>query len=202
MGIQIFKNSGASLLSGVLQLATGTELNASLKNVTDQLNTNSPLQLSTIYARITGTGKFGLEVQGSRGAGLYFGDISSTEGGIWSNKLTPTDANYSFYVANTYLGINSPTSAGIYLNIAGSGIGRISPNGIYIGGGALVATAKLQLAAGTATAGTAPIKLTAGVLLSAIEQGTFEYVDGGVNGVLYFTCFVGGVLTRKIVTLV
>jgi hypothetical protein len=54
MGIQIFKNSGGtSLLSGVLQLATGTELNASLKNVTDQLNTNSPLQLSTRKAAIS-----------------------------------------------------------------------------------------------------------------------------------------------------
>ncbi len=48
MGIEIFKNSASTpLLVGVLQLATGTALNSTLKVVTDQANTNSPLQLST-----------------------------------------------------------------------------------------------------------------------------------------------------------
>lgn len=55
-------------------------------------------------------------------------------------------------------------------------------------------TALLHLAAGTATAGTAPIKLTSGTLLTTPENGTFEY-DGSF---LYFT--LGGV--RYKVTLV
>ena len=44
-------------------------------------------------------------------------------------------------------------------------------------------TARLHLPAGTATAGTAPIKLTSGTLLSSAEDGVFEY-DGTH---LYFT---------------
>ena len=44
-------------------------------------------------------------------------------------------------------------------------------------------TAQLHIAAGTAAAGTAPIKLTSGVVLTNTEDGTFEY-DGTH---LYFT---------------
>lgn len=55
-------------------------------------------------------------------------------------------------------------------------------------------TAKLHLAAGTATANTAPLKLTAGTNLTTPENGAFEF--DGTN--LYFT--VGGV--RKTVTLI
>jgi hypothetical protein len=62
------------------------------------------------------------------------------------------------------------------------GIGQSSP------------TAYLHLKAGTATAGTAPLKLTSGTNLTTPENGTFEY--DGTN--LYFT--VGGV--RKTVTLI
>jgi hypothetical protein len=52
------------------------------------------------------------------------------------------------------------------------------------------------LKAGTATAGTAPLKLTAGVLLTTPELGTLEYVDTGTIGHLYFTANVAGVVTR------
>jgi hypothetical protein len=47
--------------------------------------------------------------------------------------------------------------------------------------------AKVTLTAGTATAGTAPLKLTSGTNLTVVENGTFEY-DGTH---LYFS--VGGV---------
>lgn len=55
-------------------------------------------------------------------------------------------------------------------------------------------TAKVHIAAGSATVGTAPLKLTAGTNLTTPEDGAFEF--DGTN--LYFT--VGGV--RKTVTLV
>lgn len=55
------------------------------------------------------------------------------------------------------------------------------------------ATATLHIRAGTASAGTAPLKLTAGTNLTTPENGAFEF--DGTN--LYFT--VGGV--RKIVNL-
>ena len=52
-----------------------------------------------------------------------------------------------------------------------------------VGIGVDTPTARLHLPAGTATAGTAPIKLTSGTLLSSAEDGVFEY-DGTH---LYFT---------------
>ena len=71
--------------------------------------------------------------------------------------------------------------------------GAIISYGTSIGTNA-VPTARLHIAAGTATAGTAPLKLTAGTNLTSPENGAFEF--DGTN--LYFT--VGGV--RKTVTLV
>ena len=62
-----------------------------------------------------------------------------------------------------------------------------------LGVGVSSPSAQVHVAAGTATAGTAPIKIDPGILLSAPEEGALE--SDGVN--LYFT--VGGV--RKQVTL-
>lgn len=46
--------------------------------------------------------------------------------------------------------------------------------------GAFTPTAQIHIAAGTATAGTAPLKLTAGTLLFAIEDGAIEYGSGHI----------------------
>lgn len=60
--------------------------------------------------------------------------------------------------------------------------GKLSVNsGIYIGGGGTwttmpMPTARLELAAGSATAGTAPIKLHSGTLLTTPVTGTIEYL--------------------------
>lgn len=45
-------------------------------------------------------------------------------------------------------------------------------------------------------AGRAPIKLTAGTLLTSPELGTIEYSDNGTTGHMYATVNVGGVVTR------
>jgi len=76
------------------------------------------------------------------------------------------------------------------------GINSFIGNNIAIGydpTGSSPASAKIELGAGTATAGTAPLKLRAGTNLTTPENGAFEY--DGTN--LYFT--VGGV--RKTVVL-
>ena len=52
-------------------------------------------------------------------------------------------------------------------------------------------TARLHLPAGTATAGTAPVKLTDGTLLTTEEEGALEYSGGK----LYFT----NILERKVI---
>jgi len=55
---------------------------------------------------------------------------------------------------------------------------------IGIGREMTTATAKLHIMAGTATAGTAPLKLTTGTLLGTPEVGAIEFLDGK----FYITC--------------
>ena len=79
-------------------------------------------------------------------------------------------------------------------NVSGDLV-RIQNSG-NVGIGITSPTAYLHLKAGTATASTAPIKLTAGTLLTTPELGTLEYTDNGTIGHLYFTANVAGVVTR------
>ncbi len=75
---------------------------------------------------------------------------------------------YSFYL-NTGLAANTafgPTE-----------IARIGTAGWYIGGTVTNATAKVQIGAGTTAAGSAPLKLTSGPLMTTPEDGAIEY-DG------------------------
>lgn len=75
--------------------------------------------------------------------------------------------------------IFTTASAGIlttHMNISSTGK-------IAIGFGNTIGTARLHIAAGTATAGTAPIKLNSGTPLSTTEDGVFEYHSSH----LYFT---------------
>jgi Right handed beta helix region len=95
-----------------------------------------------------------------------------------SNTTNLTIANEDTGAINLEVG----GATGLSVQTAGVSIGNFTP------------TARLQIAAGSATAGTAPIKLTIGPLLTTPETGTFEW--DGTN--LYFT--VAGV--RKIVTLI
>jgi hypothetical protein len=67
----------------------------------------------------------------------------------------------------------------------------LQPTAMYLNA---VPSAYVHIGAGTATAETAPLKLTAGTNLTTPENGAFEF-DGSF---LYFT--IGGV--RKTVTLV
>ena len=53
---------------------------------------------------------------------------------------------------------------------------KFNYEGLYIGGSA-ASTALLHLAAGTATAGTAPVKFTSGTLLTTPEVGTIEFLS-------------------------
>jgi hypothetical protein len=65
-----------------------------------------------------------------------------------------------------------------------------------VGVGQTVPTASVHVRAGTAAAGTAPIKLAPGTLLAALELGALEFVDNGTTGHLYITLNIASVLTR------
>lgn len=69
-------------------------------------------------------------------------------------------------------------------------------------GGTTLPTAKLHLAAGSATANTAPLKFSAGTNLTAVELGAVEFSDDGTTGNLYVTMNIAGVLTRRQVAFV
>lgn len=136
-------------------------------------------------------GSYGARILGGNGGGLIIGGYSNSEGAIWSGNGTPGLNNYIFLTSAGYTLFNGNVGMQFRLNnsltaITVDNIGRV---------GILTSpTAKLAIGAGTATAGTGPLKLTAGTNLTTPENGTFEY--DGTN--LYFT--VGGV--RKTVTLV
>jgi hypothetical protein len=88
---------------------------------------------------------------------------------------------YSFTAATT-TGIYSPGTND--LSIATNGTARINIDSVGDAGfGVATPTAVIHIKAGTATAGTAPLKLTTGNLLTTAEQGTIEYLDPK----LYFT---------------
>ena len=128
-----------------------------------------------------------------------------------------TSADVNAFILDGNVGVSSPTSSAVMIRgwktdgstgrtamtgvekifgiSAGSGSNLVTflANG-NVGVATTTPTALLNLGAGTATAGTAPLKLTSGTKLTTPEDGAFEF--DGTN--LYFT--VGGV--RKTVTLI
>lgn len=74
-----------------------------------------------------------------------------------------------------------------YINATGTGRFGISTTSI---------SALLTIAAGSATAGRAPLKFTPGTLLATPEIGAMEFVDDGTTGHLYITVNIAGVDTR------
>jgi hypothetical protein len=129
--------------------------------------------LAAPYTNANGGSAIVLGVNNSSANILYFGGGSG-------NYNAATQLNF-------YTAANNNTKTGTV---------RFNTNsaGRTFFGGTTSGTALIHIAAGTATANTAPLKLTSGVNLTTPEDGAFEF--DGTN--LYFT--VGGV--RKTVTLI
>jgi hypothetical protein len=112
-----------------------------------------------------------------KGGQLSFGgSITGTTpalfGSIAGRKETAVENNFAGYLSlSTRLDGGNNTEKVRITSSGNVGIGTTAP------------TASLMIKAGTATAGTAPLKLTSGVNLSSVEAGAFEY-----NGTdLFFT---------------
>ena len=164
-------------------------------------DTNS-LGLNTQNYGVYAIGTAGLNPNGSSSTtyGGYFETshtITGTSYGVYSKAVGGTtfilvrpSSLYGIYVdasggtncygayLDAYSGVSSNTAlytsrGNVLLNITSgrTGIGVTSP------------TANLHIKAGTATASTAPIKLTTGTVLTTPEAGAIEYT----NPVLYFT---------------
>jgi hypothetical protein len=136
-----------------------------------------------------------LEIMGgtSEATGAYFqitGDQNSTNSPYeGSAEFVIRNLPRSQYTLWSYDGASTWTQR---MQMAGAtGNTWLVPNGGTTGVGLTVATtptALLHLGAGTSTAGTAPLKLTAGTNLTTTEAGAIEY-----NGShLYFTATNGG----------
>lgn len=101
--------------------------------------------------------------------------------GIWFNTGTPTFTNFSFLYDGSTTVFNTPTGQNIKFRVNNIDKITMDTNGnLGIG---IAPTSVLTLKAGTATAGTAPLKFTSGVNLTTGEQGSMEF--NGVN--LFFT---------------
>lgn len=88
--------------------------------------------------------------------------------------------------ATTWLSLSARATEADFV-IAGNG---------RIGIGTTGPTAMLHLPAGTATASTAPAKLTAGTLLTTPELGAIEFTDDGTTAKAYITIRTATVVTR------
>lgn len=104
-------------------------------------------------------------------------------GTLWIKSMGSYNSN-AFEIWGAYANSGSPVKRFVVQKDGNVGIGTITP------------TAVLHLKAGTATASTAPLKLTSGTLLTTLELGAIEFVDDGTTGHLYITQNVAGVLTR------
>ena len=100
---------------------------------------------------------------------------------------------HRLYITHTYT--DTPTTALIYGEFDNQ---LLRFNTLKLGIN-VTPSAAFHLPAGTAAAGTAPQKFTAGTLLAALELGAFEFVDDATNGHLYITRNIAGVLTRTLI---
>jgi hypothetical protein len=95
----------------------------------------------------------------------------------------------SLITGNSYIGVTtaylSPSSGGILFNTGSTTKMTLNSSGNF--GVGITPTAVLHLKAGTATASTAPIKLTSGTLLTTPEIGSLEFLTDR----LYFTISTG-----------
>jgi hypothetical protein len=102
------------------------------------------------------------------------GTFSIQSGVVWSALSGST---IHLDAAAVYVGtLTSVSNGNIVLDPNGTGANELLAN-TYVGPSSVTPTALLHLGAGVATAGGAPFKLTAGVLLTAPEPGTLNY-DG------------------------
>jgi hypothetical protein len=129
----------------------------------DQVTTNTQTTTSVLLtnANANGISAFGFTSDGTTRQGGFQYNNQSGFRNIFSTSYT--DIPY-------YFGSNSliRMTIGAGVNAGNIGIGIITP------------TAKLNIAAGTVTAGTAPLKFTAGTKLTTPEAGAIEYVTGNV----------------------
>ena len=182
--------------------ATATDVGALSR---DGSNANSTINVNSQNIATTG------DVTCNRNHTSGFDRGNGTDRVLVYGGTTMADgAGMEFY--STGIGFNKGNINFISQSGGGAGTGNIlflnTPDGSSfptimkidstgrVGIGGATPSAMVDIQAGTAVAGTAPVKFHAGTLLSSLELGTLEFVDNGTTGHLYITLNVAGILTR------
>jgi hypothetical protein len=108
-----------------------------------------------------------------------YGSQSSIGAPLFGTGTMTFTNGYNFHVADNSAGITATNMYGLYiepLTAATNNYGIISLTNLN-GFGVSVPTSIIHLAAGTATASTAPLKFTTGTLLTVPETGAMEYAS-------------------------
>lgn len=162
----LFSNFGSNNLKAAVYARTENATAVTpLWSVWEQPSNSSYISLLKLFNRAsTGIGigaGAGIDYAASNSGGAN--PINYAQHGMVSTNITAaSEAGYLFWKVAT---------AGALANVM-----AMYSNGIYVGGIA-APTAKVHLAAGTATASTAPLKFTSGTNLATPEAGAFEF-DG------------------------
>ena len=150
-----------------------------------------------------------LVTQNHTAEGALTANFAGGGGLIISNPTSDAGATGQSYASfqtggsnRWYIGMSANGSTGnfdLYNNIAGAitlVVNKTTNNLGVANGGTSAPTAKIHIGAGTATASTAPLKFTAGTLLTAPEIGAVEFTDDGTTAHAYVTVRIATVVTR------
>ena len=208
-GTLIIGDGGGSLDTGA-NYNTFVGIGAGFSNTTGYQNTANGYR--SLYSNTTGgnntangmyslyyntTGSF--NTANGRDAGRYIGATGTVGNETGSNSLFlgyGTRANADGETNQIVIGSEAVGAGSNSVVLGNDSITKTVLNG-NVGIGTTSPTAYLNIQAGTATAGTAPQKFTAGTLLTTKELGAVEFTDDGTDGKLYITLNIGGTLTRK-----
>lgn len=187
-------------LSGANVTATQTTYGLDISNThTGSTSSNIALRLAASggtnnYALVTSAGTVGINTLTPDAFVSSPGDVKLqlasnmawVSGGSLKAYTNGVDGDFSMVMRNGSFAnaIIINTNGDSYFNGGKLGVGVTSP------------TANLHLKAGTTATSTAPLKFTAGTLLTTPEFGTMECTDDGTTGHLYVTLRVATVVTR------
>jgi len=116
------------------------------------------------------------------GSAAYFGNVTNTAQTPWY-VINGTGLSIGSGVSVNKLDVSGGAAFGTY-----GGVNTAPTNGIIVSGNVGIGTtspsAVLHLKAGTATAGTGPIKLTSGTLLTTAEAGAIEFLTDAYHATI------------------
>ena len=160
--------------NGTWEVGVGTYTTGSLARTTVLVTSDA----TGPYSQISLAGTSNVYVTYPASAAVYKDDTGKVSGfDLIGGSLNNTPVGATTASTGAFTTLNATST------VSGAGFNTYLASPPAIGGTAAAAgtfttvTGKLTPPAGTATAGTAPIKLTAGTNLSAVEVGAFEY-DG------------------------